>query len=204
MRSFYLIHELWKLVSKRRTNPMRQARSSLLMVRPTSLQAAHRLTDTLFTLEPGPPSKLRFPTITASVVQVNWAPPERTGGNITQYRVSYRLRDDGNAQVVARPPLAARTRSDIIHSLSPEKYYVFEVQAYTAVGWGEKSSAEIYTSQTRNSGLIFRFFVFRILDLVYVRFSLDLGPSLVIFIIKMKYYLITNHFRFSSAVTRHP
>ena len=114
----------------------------------------------MFTLEPGPPSKLRFPTVTSSVVVVTWAPPEMTGGNITQYRVSYRLRDDGSSKLVTRPTLASKRRSDSITGLSVEKFYIFEVQAYTAVGWGEKVSAEIYTSQDRNSGLIILFCIY--------------------------------------------
>ncbi|XP_028395112.1 protein sidekick-1-like [Dendronephthya gigantea] len=97
--------------------------------------------------KPGPPSNLRFPTVTQSVVVVNWAPPEMTGGNITHYRVSYKLRDDGKSQLVTRPSLIARKRSDSIPNLSSNKFYIFNVQAYTAVGWGEEASAEIFTSR---------------------------------------------------------
>ena len=113
------------------------------------------LTIILFNLEPGPPSKLRFPTITTSVVVVSWAPPEMTGGNITQYRVSYRPRDDGTSKLIIRPTLDWTKRSESIPNLSPDKYYVFNVQAYTAVGWGEKASAEIFTGRDRNKGLYF-------------------------------------------------
>lgn len=85
---------------------------------------------------------------------ITWAPPEMTGGNITQYRVSYKPRDDGSSQVVTRPALDPRKRSDSVRNLSPEKFYIFDVQAYTVVGWGEKASAEIYTSRDRISGLL--------------------------------------------------
>ena len=112
-----------------------------------------KLTNSLSFIEPGPPSKLRFPTITASVVMVTWAPPEMTGGNITQYRVSYRQRDDGNPKEIIRPSLDASKHSDTIISLSPQKYYIFAVQAYTAKGWGEKASAEIYTSEDGSASL---------------------------------------------------
>ena len=107
----------------------------------------------ILSLGPGPPSKLRFPTITPSVVVVTWAPPEMTGGNITRYRVSYRLRDDSSARTVVRPTLSSSKLTDSITSLSPDKFYIFEVQAYTAVGWGEEASAEIYTSRNQNTGL---------------------------------------------------
>ena len=104
-----------------------------------------------FISEPGPPSKLRFPTVTQSVVVVNWAPPEMTGGNITLYRVSYKLRDDGKSRLVIRPSLTASKRSDSIPNLSSNKFYIFEVQAHTSVGWGEKASAEIFTSRGNTS-----------------------------------------------------
>ena len=113
------------------------------------------LTIILFNLEPGPPSKLHFPTITTSVVVMSWAPPEMTGGNITQYRVSYRPRDDGTSKLIIRPPVASKIRSESIPNLSPDKYYVFEVQAYTALGWGEKASAEIFTGRDRSKSLYF-------------------------------------------------
>jgi len=112
-----------------------------------------KLRNPLSFIEPGPPSKLRFPTITASVVVVTWAPPEMTGGNITQYRVSYKRRDDGNAREIIRPSLDATKRSDSINKLSAQTFYVFEVQAYTVKGWGEKASAEIFTSGDGSASL---------------------------------------------------
>lgn len=104
----------------------------------------------IFILEPGPPSQLRFPTITPSVVVVNWGPPEMTGGNITKYRVSYRLRDDTSPPIV-RPSLVGTKYTDTVIDLSRERYYIFEVAAFTVGGgWGEKAVGKIFTTQGGN------------------------------------------------------
>ena len=83
---------------------------------------------------------------------MTWGAPELTGGNITQYRVRYKLRDDSSALLITRPTLAARRRSETVTNLALNKFYIFGVQAFTAVGWGEEASAEIFTSLKRNLG----------------------------------------------------
>ena len=104
-------------------------------------------------LEPGPPSRLRFPAIDASLVTVSWDVPELTGGNITMYRVYYRLRDEVGAPLIRRPTVDSTRRTETVLGLSGDKYYVFEVRAHTAVGWGTPARAEVYTSRDGNKGV---------------------------------------------------
>lgn len=102
--------------------------------------------------KPGPPSRLHFPVIDASLVIVSWDVPELLGGNITMYRINYKLRDEVRGKLVRVPTLDSTRRKYTVVKLAADKYYIFEVEAFTSVGWGTPARAEIYTSRDGNKG----------------------------------------------------
>lgn len=97
---------------------------------------------------PGPPSNVTFPDVTLTTARIKWDIPEEPNGEILAYRVSYQMSDEHDRRSTNKQFLSS-DRTYRFLDLKPETYYIFEVVAKTAEGWGKAAKLIVYTTNTR-------------------------------------------------------
>ncbi|XP_054706957.1 protein sidekick-like [Uloborus diversus] len=113
----------------------------VLSVPPTSVRT--------FEDVPGVPSNISFPDVSTTTARILWDVPEEPNGEILAYRVSYKLDNSVDAEIVKEFPPTERTLKEV--NLIPESYYMFAVTAQTNEGWGKTAYAKVFTTNNREA-----------------------------------------------------
>ncbi|XP_047144342.1 protein sidekick-1 isoform X1 [Hydra vulgaris] len=106
---------------------------------------------TVRTLEgvPGKPHDVRFPVVTYSYAQLTWEEPLRPNGVIIAYEVRYCQTADENKWITYQRDKELPPRTAQISGLVYNSYYIFEIKARTAVGWGEPAIEKVLITSER-------------------------------------------------------
>ena len=97
---------------------------------------------------PGPPSNMSFPDVSFTTARVIWDVPQDPNGQILKYRVTYR--EKHSSQNFSEEFLPTdRTYRAV--NLEPNRYYQFEINAQTNLGWGYAATGLVYTTNNREA-----------------------------------------------------
>lgn len=89
--------------------------------------------------EPGPPSNVKIYAF-AKYILVRWEPPLEPNGIITKYRIgsnTYTGSQHNDVEITNMQETKADVREKLLGNMKPETNNVIEIQAMTAIGWGE-------------------------------------------------------------------
>ncbi|XP_068738238.1 fibronectin type III domain-containing protein-like [Montipora capricornis] len=89
--------------------------------------------------EPGPPSNVKIYAF-AMYILVRWEPPLEPNGIITKYRIgsnTFTGSQHNDVEITNMQETKADVREKLLGNMEPETNNVIEIQAMTAIGWGE-------------------------------------------------------------------
>ncbi|XP_068757845.1 fibronectin type III domain-containing protein-like [Montipora capricornis] len=89
--------------------------------------------------EPGPPSNVKIYAF-AKYILVRWEPPLESNGIITKYRIgsnTFTGSQHNDVEITNMQETKADVREKLLGNMEPETNNVIEIQAMTAIGWGE-------------------------------------------------------------------
>ncbi|XP_015923362.1 protein sidekick isoform X2 [Parasteatoda tepidariorum] len=98
---------------------------------------------------PGVPSNISFPDVSTTTARILWDVPEEPNGEILAYRVSYRLYNSNEEEIVKE--LAPTERTLKVLNLQPDTYYMFSLTAKSNEGWGKTAHVKVFTTNNREA-----------------------------------------------------
>ena len=98
---------------------------------------------------PGKPRDIRFPIVTYNFAQLTWEEPLRPNGVILAYDVRYRQAKDEDKWLAYKNDQQDAPRTARVAGLIYNSYYIFEIKARTAVGWGEPAVERVLITSER-------------------------------------------------------
>lgn len=103
----------------------------------------------MFFIVPGKPRDIQFSQIEFAYTIVRWNSPSRPNGDVVRYEVKYRKKIEGSEWVIFQGMIQKYRNEAKVKGLVYNHWYVFQIRAQTAVGWGYPAEELVLISKER-------------------------------------------------------